>query len=126
MFVSSGRKEKFTAENWMRLAGQADVVPETFAAKTSPMACDDDGCRAEFQGRKVSVVASHKGFYEDCAWADVMIAAEPLPENTCREGKVVLDLYDFKDNGAHAVYLKDLRVRSVGAETGVRPWSVGR
>lgn len=124
MFVSSGRKEKFTAENWMRLAGQADVVPETFAAKTSPVVCDDDGCRVELHGRKVSVVASRKGFYEDCAWADVMIAAEPLPENTCREGKVMLDLYDFKDEGAHSIYLDNLRVRSVRAESGVRPWGL--
>lgn len=124
MFVSSGRKEKFTAENWMRLAGQADVVPETFVAKASPVACDDDGCRVELQGRKVSVVASRKGFYEDCAWADVMMASEPLPESACREGKVVLDLYDFKDDGAHSIYLGDLRVRSVGAESGDRPWTM--
>lgn len=123
LYVSSGRKEKFVAENWMRLAGMAGERPEVFAAKRSPVRCDDDACRMELRGRKVSFVATKKGFYEDCAWADVMVASEPLPEDACCEAKVVLDLYDFKDNGAHAVYLDDLRVRSVGAEGGKRPWT---
>lgn len=126
MYVSSARKEKFAAENWMRLAGQAGVRPETFTGKYSPVACDDDGCRAVLRGRNLAIVSSRKGFYEDCVWSDVMISAEPLPRHACREGKIVLHLYDFKDRGAHTVYLDDLRVRSVGAESGYRPWTIAR
>jgi competence protein ComEC len=124
LFLSSGRREKFVAENWMRLAGMEGRRAESFYADGSPVLCDADACRMERDGRKVSLVKTNKGFYEDCRWADVVIAEIPEPKEACRDGAVVLDLYDFKDNAAHAIYLEDLRVRSVGGEGGDRPWTM--
>jgi len=125
LYVSSGRREKFVAENWMRLSGREGERPKGFRDKGSPMLCDAGGCRGEIGGRNVSFVRNRAAFYEDCAWADVIVAEIPLKRWRCEKENLVLDLYDFLDGGAHAVYVgRDVRVRSVGEESGVRPWTV--
>lgn len=126
LYLSSGRKEKFVAENWMRLDGHAEEKPATFASLSSPMLCDDDGCRGEIKWRKVAIVKTPRGLREDCAWADVVLSAEPIAKGVCETEGPVLGLYDFLDDGAAAVYLGDkIEVRSVGERGADRPWTMG-
>lgn len=82
----------------------------------------------ELRGQKISVVFNKRGVREDCAWADVMVSRVPVKEWECGEHIRVLDLYDFKRDGAHAIYVREdeVKVRSVGAENGQRPWSSGK
>jgi competence protein ComEC len=123
VYFSSRRKDKFTAENWLRLLGRDGEKPVTFKDKGSPVMCDEEGCRVTVAGQNVSLVYSRAAFYEDWDWADVLIADIPLPRVE-PEGRVVLGLYDFLDNGSHAIYLgKTMRVRNVKDEMGDRPWS---
>lgn len=125
LFFSSGRKERFVAENWLRLAGREGEKPRTFKAQASPVLCDDDGCRVEIKGKKVAFVHTPRAFYEDCGWADLVVADIPLSGRKCAATPVVIDLYDALDNGAHAVYLGEdgVEVRSVGEEIGERAWT---
>lgn len=119
LYFSSGRRDKFTAENWLRLSGRDGEKVRTFKDEAAPLRCDADGCRAELKGRKVSVVFKDRAGREDCGWAEVMVAEIPV---RCREG-VVVDLYDAKKRGAHAVFLgEEVVVRSVGRAYKQRPW----
>lgn len=125
LYFSTGRAEKFAAENWLRLNGRDGEKPKTFRDENAPVQCDDEGCRAEVAGKHVSILRTRRAFFEDWDWADVMIADFPLPEEKKDGGKVILGLYDFLDGGAHTVYLRgdDVRVMTVGEEVGKRPWS---
>lgn len=126
LYLSSGRKEKFVAENWMRLDGHADEKAETFSGPSSPMLCDDDGCRGEIQWRKVAIVKTPRGLREDCAWADVVLSAGPIAKGACGAEGPVLGLYDFLDDGAAAIYLGEgIEVRSARRRGEVRPWTKG-
>lgn len=123
LFFSSGRKDRFAAENWLRLSGREGEKPKTFSDKNSPVLCDEEGCRVEMGGAHVSIVRTRGAYFEDRDWADVMIADIPLPEEKRDSGKTVIDLYDAMD-GAQTVYVRGgMQVRSVAAEAGERPWS---
>ncbi len=127
IYLSSGRKEKFVAENWMRLFGQESVKPSSFEAEHSPLLCDDAGCRTTIHGQPISIVKNRSALEEDCGWAHVMIADVPLREWKCENAKIY-DLYDFLDEGAHAFYLSDkgVRVKTVRQDIGGRPWTGGK
>jgi competence protein ComEC len=122
LYLSSARKQKFVAQNWMRLSGKEGQKAHTFKHDDFPFLCDDHGCRSVIEGQKISLAFSNLGVREDCAWADVLISQ--IPVKKCPSAKTTLDLFDFKYDGAHAVYIgKDnVRVRSVAQERGERPW----
>ncbi len=118
LYFSSGRRDKFAAENWLRLSGRDGEKVRTFKDETAPVKCDDVGCRAEIKGRKISIVFKDRAGREDCGWAEAMVAEIPV---RCMEGAVV-DLYDARRYGAHAVFLgRGVDVRRVGGEMD-RPW----
>jgi len=128
LYFSSGRKDKFTAENWLRLMGREGEKPKTFKAKDAPLLCDDDGCRWEAGGKKISIIRTKKAFIEDCRWANLMIAEIPLQKWDCQSGAKMLDLYDALDGGAQSIYVRggDIRVRNVREDVGMRPWAGAR
>lgn len=123
LYLSSGRKEKFVAENWMRLDGRAGEKPLTFASNSSPILCDDDGCRGEVEWRKVAIVRTPRALREDCAWADIFISEGPVAKAACETAGPVLGLYDYLEGGAQAVYLDDLRIVRARAKGEDRPWT---
>lgn len=125
LYFSSGRKDKFAAENWLRLNAREGEKPKTFRDKAAPVLCDEAGCRMEIAEHHVSIVHTRGAYFEDRDWADVMVADIPLPEETAESDKIVIDLFDALDHGAHTVYVRGegIRVESVGEEAGERPWS---
>ena len=125
LYFSSGRKDKFAAENWLRMAGREGKKPKNFKAEGSPVLCDDQGCRGVIKGKKIAFARTPRGFYEDCDWADLMIAEFPLSQRFCEKRPMVLDLYDFLDNGAHAIYVRgdNIKVRTVKESEEDRPWA---
>ncbi len=76
------------------------------------------GAGGKIQGRK-------EALGEDCKIADLVLSGEKLAKKLCNE-KIVIDKWDFHDNGAHAVYFKEngeIVIRTVAQERGIRPWS---
>lgn len=122
VFVSSIRKEKFVVENWMRLQGLGNQKPKSFYSDASPVACDDFACRWEQKGKKISFLKGRDAMNEECAWADMVISPIPVSKKLCGHEAKLIDLYDVKDRGAHAIYLNDVRIKSVGEAVGARPW----
>lgn len=124
MYVSTARREKFTAENWMRMNGMDGEKPRTFRHPDSPVRCDSDGCRYEKGAARISFVTSPRGMREDCGWADLMIADIPMKKWRCDEGTILLDLFDIRDHGGYAAQVSDhaIRIRPVKDETAHRPW----
>lgn len=122
---SSTRKDKFVAENWMRLAGREGERPKSFADESFPHLCDEHGCRIVRGEQKIALSFDHAAWQEDCAWANLLIAQVPVQKHYCSKEAQIYDLFDFKRHHAHAYYLNghDIRVRSVGAERGKRPWT---
>ena len=128
---SDGSSEEILGEVLWKLVPRHDIVlatkvhgdarPDIFAE--GPLACDEFGCRYQAGARKVSF-ALHAGSHTDeCAWADVLIADDPVRIYPCAAA-VVIDWFDLWRAGAHAVWLDDLRVRSVKGQRGARLWTI--
>lgn len=128
LYYSTRAAEKFSIENWQRMNGQEGVRPRRFEGAGSPASCDEAGCRAVIHGRNVAVVTSRAAYFEDRAWADIMIADIPLPKEVGDSGKTVIGLFELQRSGAVSLVVRgdDVRLRSVAAEVGRRPWSGAR
>lgn len=102
LYVSDLRREKFTAENWMRLSGLPDERPLPFTQEGSGIRCDSHGCRYELMGKNISFVKDDRGLREDMPWADILITAIPVRGES---DNTLLGWSDFKDHGAHSLYI---------------------
>lgn len=128
MRVSSGRSERFTAENWARLNGQGNDKPATWPREgtikgTKDMRCGHAGCRATMHDHKVAFPRTASAIPEDCRWADVIIYERPLPESCA--AKYEFDFFDGYYGGAHAIWLHEgiIRITTVREQRGNRPWT---
>lgn len=121
VYVSNRRSDKFVAESWMRLLGHGMEKPQVFA--DGPFLCDEMACRYESYGRKVSFAFHAGGHEDDCRWADVMIADDPIRIKGC-QADIVIDRFDLWREGAHAVWLDRPRSVSVHDVRGKRPWVI--
>lgn len=129
LWVSNRRKDKFTTENWMRMNGQNEEIPDVFpregTAGYPPLSCDREGCRVEKGGKKIAMSYSQRGWQEDCRWADIILSAVPVQEKGCA-APLVIDRFSVWENGAYALYLageEEVEVRSVRGMRGDRPWT---
>ena len=77
-------------------------------------------------GERPDVVLSLRigALAEDCARADVLIAAIPVRRD-CEGPELVVDRFDVFRDGATALSFEDegIRVETVNAARGSRPWS---
>ena len=122
LYLSSKRKEKFVAENWQEVYGvEAGVaVKFPYEGENDVMACDAAACRMDVKGRKISYVRDRLVIAEECPWADVVISDDFVRGAPCK----ILSKGSGYKNGAHAVYLDDMRVETTEERRGVRPWTV--
>lgn len=128
LHMSSGRAEKFTATKWVELNGdgqtRAAVWPREGEIEHTGFRCAPEGCRGMMKGATISFSRSPAALSEDCTWANIIIAAIPLPESC--GAPLTLDLFDGHRRGAHAVHIDDngrARVISVRDTRGRRPWT---
>lgn len=124
LYLSTGRGGKFVAENWAHLAGTqepAGVWPAQGRAADIDLACDTQSC---IYNKRVAFVRDPLALEEDCQHAVLVVSAVPvrIPCNA----KGVIDRFDLWRNGAHAIYLDGLEIRSVNAYRGRRPWTLNR
>lgn len=126
--VSSGRAERFTAENWQRLNGRAEekpaVWPREGMVEEAGMTCGPEGCRAVIAGHRIALPRSRAAVPEDCGWAEILLYADPLPRESCAAPRR-FDRFDVYRGGAHALWLGGgtVTLRSVLSERGRRPWT---
>lgn len=121
VYVTTNRAEKFVSEAWMRQFGYGRAKPERMPAPD--MDCDDLGCRFLKDGKKIALSFHPAGHQDDCAWADILIAEDPIRIQPCNSA-IKIDRFDLWRNGSHAVWAKDMRAQSVGEMRGDRPWVV--
>lgn len=128
LWFSTGRKERYTADNWLRRngerVGKKKIWPREGGVAGLPLTCDAYGCRGEMCGQKISVAYTNKAWQEDCDWADVVISQTPVSYKECA-APMVIDYFDIWRDGAHALWLNPdkVLVRSVEEVRGNRLWT---
>lgn len=128
VWLSTGRKERYAADNWLRANGlegsKKNIWPREGSIEGFPLTCDSIGCRGEIKGKKVAVSFAPQAWQEDCRWADLLISQTPVPYEAC-EAKRVIDYFDVWRSGAHAVWLSEegIEIKTVENVRGKRPWA---
>jgi competence protein ComEC len=79
----------------------------------------------EEEGRPIiAYVSDGRAFEDECNSTDILVTDEPAPYG-CWAPKLVVDLWDVRRNGAHAVWFEEdgLHVVTAAQVRGQRPWS---
>jgi competence protein ComEC len=111
----------YSAENWLLAHGDEREVAK--AADGSAFRCDSLGCVGEVKGKIVALVRHPGALEEDCRLAHIVIAPFTI-NKTCRAARVIVDRRMLRKEGAHALYIEGLSIRTetVAASRGRRPW----
>lgn len=131
LWLSSYIKERFIADNWLRLQGLEKLDrykwPKEGSADGFPLSCDSFGCRGEIDGNKIAVSLSDKAWREDCDWADIIISQTPVKDYECKS-TTVIDYFDLWRNGAYAIWFinNGVVIKNAEEERGLRPWTQTR
>jgi competence protein ComEC len=93
-------------------------------AANSPFRCDLLGCIGKVKGKTIAVVRHPAALEEDCRIADIVIAPFSVGKGCETAARVVLDRRVLQTEGARAIYIEGLSIRSesVAATRGRRPW----
>ena len=127
--LSSLRRGRFTAEIWLRRNGQSAPIafPDIDGPDPPFLRCDDLGCVYRRGGRSIAVALTGDALRDDCGAADVVVSAVPVRRN-CRH-TLSIDRFDLWRGGAYALRIAadgTLRIESVAATLGDRPWVLER
>jgi competence protein ComEC len=111
----------YSVDNWLLADG--DERDAATAADPSAFRCDLLGCIGMVKGKTVALVRHPGALEEDCRLADIVIAPFTVGPK-CRAARVIVDRRMLKANGAHALYIDGLSIRTetVAAARGHRPW----
>ena len=76
------------------------------------------------KGKSIAVVRHPAALEEDCRIADIVIAPFSVGKGCETAARVVIDRRALQAEGAHAIYIEGLSIRSesVAATRGRRPW----
>jgi len=120
--VLAGRGATFEIARWLEHDGDGRTPAE--AAKAQAFRCDQQGCTARVQGLLLAVTRSPAALRDDCATAAILVLAFARPPG-CRPPGALIDAEDVRRNGAHALHVRDGRVRieTVADARGDRPWA---
>jgi competence protein ComEC len=115
----------YSVDNWLLADG--DERDATAAADENVFRCDLLGCIGVVKGKTVALIRDPGALEEDCRLADIVIAPFTVGK-TCRAARVIVDRRMLKANGAHALYIEGLSIRTetVAALRGHRPWAPQR
>lgn len=129
LMLSSGRAGRFSADAWLRRAGQAErpLWPRAGSSADGRIACDGLGCIYRAGGKVVALSRDPRTLDEDCRLANVVISIEPVRVDCLGAGpgaRVVIDRFDLWRRGSHALWLDADGVRVANARDvrGERPW----
>ena len=118
----AGRGSSYELARWLQHDGDGRSPAE--AAKASAFRCDRLGCVAHVKGLRLAVARSEAGLRDDCTLAAILIVPFPRPPR-CRPARAAIDSDDLAARGAHALTVENgnVRVHTVAAARGLRPWS---
>lgn len=117
------RSAQFELSRWLEHDGDGRTAREVEKAQKG-FRCDATGCTATVKGRLLALTRQPAALADDCARAAILILTMPRPASCQAQGPVI-DLYDLRDKGTHAIYLEDDRIRiiTVADVRGSRPWT---
>lgn len=129
LVLSSRRRARFVAEQWLRRSGQAEPLdwPAPGAAEPAWLRCDGRGCLAETAGGRVALPELPLALEEDCRSARVLVTTLSVPR-ACAEGlpapELVVDRWRLWREGGLALRLgaAGIEVETTRAWRGERPW----
>ncbi|MGD9501706.1 MAG: ComEC/Rec2 family competence protein, partial [Methyloceanibacter sp.] len=112
----------YSAENWLLADGDERDVAK--ATDETAFRCDTLGCFGLVKGKTVALIRHPGALEEDCRLADIVIAPFTVGKK-CRAARVIVDRRALKTQGAHALYIEGLSIRTetVAAARGHRPWA---
>ncbi len=119
--MKDGRKT-YATDTWRRRFG-ATAADERVASFN----CDRLGCVYHLaDGRTLVHVSDSRAFFEDCRIADILVTNLYVPK-TCIGPALIIDKWDIRDGGAHAIRFLDEGYSVVTSQgvRGNRPWSRG-
>ncbi|MDG1995329.1 MAG: ComEC/Rec2 family competence protein, partial [Emcibacteraceae bacterium] len=124
---------RIVKDRWRQRYGLEEVVRWEYDAFTPDqsagreLSCDTFSClyRPERSDLLISLVQNEQALLEDCMNADVIVSLVPVEINC--PAKVVLDRWDFYNNGGYAIWLPkdnndEIRTKNVKASRGDFPW----
>jgi len=125
LYLSSARVRRFDAGIWRRRLGLEDSEPWPHLGQAAEgrLSCDPLGCIYRARRQVVALTGDARALADDCAVASVVISREPVG-GRCKGPGLVIDRFDLWRQGGHAIWLgeKEIRVETVRAHRGVRPW----
>jgi competence protein ComEC len=112
----------FELQRWLEHDG--DARSPHAAAKGEAFRCDAAGCATKVKGVVVAVARHPAALADDCARADLLVLTFPRPKG-CRARGRVIDFFDLRSKGTHAIYLAEgpMRITTVAGVRGERPWT---
>lgn len=125
LLFSSGRAGRFSADAWLRRAGQADkrLWPSQGTSADGSIACDGLGCVYRSGVEIVALARDPRALGEDCRLATIVVSGEPV-RVACSGANVVIDRFDLWKKGSHALWLSEdgVVIRNARDTRGDRPW----
>ena len=120
--LSRPRAASFVGGTWLRRAG---LEAEPWPVEGERLACDSMGCIYRARGHVVALAWAEGALAEGCWIAGLVVSVVPVLRHCA--SSTVIDRFDLKREGAHAICLEDagVRVMSVNGERGDRPWVAG-
>jgi competence protein ComEC len=118
----AGRGSTFELARWLEHDGDGRTTSE--AGKARAFRCDVEGCTASVKGLTVAVPANASALRDDCARAAILVLKAARPRG-CSAPAAMIDAREVRESGAHALYIEQgrLRIETVAAQRGRRPWS---
>ncbi|GHU04422.1 competence protein ComEC [Alphaproteobacteria bacterium] len=107
---------------WARRNGQGEDYPKW---SEGSLDCDAQGCVFSIRGRILAFPRRGEALQEDCARADIVIAAIPFG-GSCPKASIVVDALDLRRKGTHALWLEEegVRIKTIADDQGARLWRV--
>ncbi len=126
LYVSNARKGKFTQKQWHAYLGEHHGHAEPFPQSgcVNGICCDTDGCRVELDSASISLIKQKYIISKECASSDLLVAPFSIPNKLCKETPSI-DWYDFKEQGAHFIWINDdgtISSKSSQDKEKSRPW----
>lgn len=115
----------YSVDNWLLADG--DERDAAAASDQGAFRCDSLGCIGVVKGKTVALIRHPGALEKDCRRADIVIAPFTIGKK-CRAARVIVDRRMLKAEGAHALYIEGLSIRTetVTAARGRRPWAPDR
>lgn len=119
------RRAGFEVRRWLAYGGDPLERGELKPERLEGAKCDRFGCVVRVHGLTLAHARHVAAFADDCRTADILIIDRPRPKG-CTSPKLVIDFFDVRYAGTHAVFVEEngaLQVTTVADVRGARPWT---